>query len=109
MKMIKIFTLIACGLMLSLSQGFAKDPANTECPVKGKKVDSKSKMIDVEVGFCCKKCKAKFDKDVLAGRARPANFSFSPVSRAVLAQFSSELRSTRRPIPAILAMLSVNC
>jgi endogenous inhibitor of DNA gyrase (YacG/DUF329 family) len=67
MKMMKIFTLIACGLMLSLSQGLAKDPANTECPIKGKAVDSKSKSVDVEVAFCCKKCKASFDKDVLAG------------------------------------------
>ncbi len=65
--MIKILSIIACGLMLSLSQSFAKDPVNTECPVKGKKVDSKSKMVDVEVTFCCKKCKASFDKDILAG------------------------------------------
>ena len=65
--MIKILSIIACGLMLSLSQGLAKDPVNTECPLKGKKVDSSSKMVDVEVAFCCKKCKAAFDKDVLAG------------------------------------------
>ena len=65
--MIKILSIIACGLMLSLSQSFAKDPVNTECPIKGKKVDSSSKMADVEVAFCCKKCKAAFDKDVLAG------------------------------------------
>ena len=63
----KIFTLIVCGLMLSLSQGFAKDPVNSECPLKGKKVDSKSKMSDVEVTFCCKKCITAFEKDVLAG------------------------------------------
>jgi endogenous inhibitor of DNA gyrase (YacG/DUF329 family) len=67
MKLIKIASLIACGLMLTLSQGLAKDPVNTKCPIKGKAVDSKSKMVDVEVTFCCKKCKATFDKDVLAG------------------------------------------
>lgn len=67
MKLIKIVSLIACGLVLSLSQGLAKDPVNTKCPIKGKAVDSKSKMVDVEVTFCCKKCKASFDKDVTAG------------------------------------------
>ena len=67
MKMMKILSLIACGLMLTLSQGFAKDPVNTECLNKDKTIDSKSKTDDVEVTFCCKKCKAAFDKDVLAG------------------------------------------
>ena len=67
MKLFKFLTLIACGLMLSLSQGIAKDPVNTKCPIKDKAVDSKSKMADIEVAFCCKKCKATFDKDVLAG------------------------------------------
>lgn len=63
----KILSLIVCGLILSLSQSFAKDPVNTECPLKGKAVTEKSKISDVEVTFCCKKCKATFDKDVLAG------------------------------------------
>lgn len=67
MKLIKILALIACGMMLTLSQGFAKDAVNTECPIKGKAIDSQSKTADVEVAFCCKKCKAAFDKDVLAG------------------------------------------
>ncbi len=67
MKMMKILALIACGMMLSLSQGFAKDAVNTDCPIKGKAIDGKSKTADVEVAFCCKKCKAAFDKDVLAG------------------------------------------
>ena len=67
MKIMKLLSLIACGLMLSLSQGFAKDPVDTECPIKNKKVDSKSKMVDVDVTFCCAKCKKSFDKDVLAG------------------------------------------
>ena len=64
--MIKILTIIACGLMLSLTQSFA-GPVNTECPIKGKKVDSSSKTSDIEVTFCCKKCKTAFDKDVLSG------------------------------------------
>ena len=67
MKMMKILTLIACGLMLSLSQGLAGDPVNTECPIKGKAIDKTSKASDVEVSFCCKDCKAKFDKDPVAG------------------------------------------
>lgn len=67
MKTMKILSLIACGLMLSLSQGLAKDPANTTCPIKDKAVDGKSKMSEVEVTFCCKKCIAAFEKDVLAG------------------------------------------
>jgi len=67
MKTMKTISLIVCGLMLSLSQSFAKDPANTECPIKGKEITAKSKVVDVEVNFCCKKCKATFKKDVLAG------------------------------------------
>lgn len=67
MKTLKMLSLIICGLMLSLSQSFAADPVNTECPIKGKAITAKSKTADVEVTFCCKKCKAKFDKDVLAG------------------------------------------
>jgi len=67
MKMMKILSLIACGLMLSLSQGLAADAVNTECPVKGKKIDGTGKTSEVEVAFCCKDCKAKFDKDPVAG------------------------------------------
>jgi endogenous inhibitor of DNA gyrase (YacG/DUF329 family) len=66
-KTMKILSSIVCGLILSLSASFAKDPVNTECPVKGKAVTAQSKVAEVEVTFCCKKCKATFDKDVLAG------------------------------------------
>ena len=45
----------------------AADIVNTECPVKGKAVDKTSKSANVEIAFCCDKCKAKFDKAPLAG------------------------------------------
>lgn len=67
MKTIKLLFLITCGMMLGLSQTFAAAPVNTECPIKGKAVDAKSKTAEVEVTFCCEKCKGKFDKDVVAG------------------------------------------
>lgn len=63
----KLLSLISLGLLFSLTTAFAGDPVNTECPVKGKKVDSESKTASVEVKFCCGKCKKKFDADVLAG------------------------------------------
>ena len=62
----KTVSLIAFALMMTLSQGFAADPVNKECPIKGKAVDG-SKAASVEVSFCCKKCKAAFDKDPIAG------------------------------------------
>jgi hypothetical protein len=63
----KILSLITCGLILGLSSAFAGDPVNSTCPVKDKKVDASSKTAEVEVKFCCGKCKDKFDADVLAG------------------------------------------
>lgn len=67
----KIVSLIACALMMTLSQGFAADPVNKECPIKGKAVDG-SKAADIEVAFCCKKCKTAFDKDPIAGLVKYA-------------------------------------
>lgn len=63
----KLISIITCGLVLAVSSAFAGDPVNTVCPVKGKDVDSDSKMAKVEVTFCCGKCKSKFDDKVLAG------------------------------------------
>lgn len=67
----KIVSLIASVLMLTLSQGFAEDPVNKKCPVKGKEVDG-STAAKVEVGFCCKNCKGKFDKDPASFLAKVA-------------------------------------
>jgi hypothetical protein len=66
-NMKKFLSILSCGLLLGLSSAFAADPVNTTCPVKGKKVDASSKTAEVEVTFCCGKCKDKFDADVLAG------------------------------------------
>lgn len=57
----KIVSLIAAALMLTLSSAFSADAVNKTCPVKGKAVDG-STTASVDVAFCCKKCKAKFDK-----------------------------------------------
>jgi YHS domain-containing protein len=40
---------------------------NDKCPVSGKAIDpEKIVKIEEEVGFCCEKCKAKYDKDPAA-------------------------------------------
>ena len=67
----KIVNLIAFALMMTLSQGFAVDPVNKECSIKGKAVDG-SKDASVDVSFCCKKCQAAFDKDPIAGLVKLA-------------------------------------
>ena len=66
----KIISLIACALMLTLSSAFA-GPVNKNCPVKGKAVDG-STAVEVKVGFCCGRCQAKFDKDPVALLAKVA-------------------------------------
>lgn len=45
--------------------GGSKDsPVNTKCPTSGKDVDkSATATASMTVGFCCEKCKAKFDAD----------------------------------------------
>lgn len=63
----KLLSLISFSLLLGLSSAMADDPVNKKCPVKGKSVDSDSKMAKVEVAFCCGKCQSKFEDDVLAG------------------------------------------
>ena len=66
MKIIKITTIILCAAAISMTQGFAADttktkkgPINAICPIKGKDVKV---TVPVKVSFCCKKCKAKFNK-----------------------------------------------
>lgn len=45
----------------------ADTASNDKCPVSGKPVDAaKVVKIEQEIGFCCDKCKAKFDKDPAA-------------------------------------------
>jgi hypothetical protein len=62
-----LFTLVAA---LFLSAGVASaDPVNKLCPVSGK--DGDPALIvkyAKKIGFCCDKCKAKFEKD-------PASFA----------------------------------
>ena len=58
-----IFTVIA---LTFVAAGLASAaPANTECPVSGKpvKADQTVKHDGKEIGFCCAKCKAKFEAD----------------------------------------------
>ncbi len=51
-----------CLLITGLFAGVLQAaPINDKCPVTGKDVDEE-KTVDVSVGFCCEKCKAKFDK-----------------------------------------------
>ena len=64
----KKWTTLAALVMLTLAIGFAdaaekeKTLFNDKCPISGRDVDT-SKTSDYKVEFCCKKCKAKFDKD----------------------------------------------
>jgi endogenous inhibitor of DNA gyrase (YacG/DUF329 family) len=63
----KLLSILSLSFIFSIAGAFAAGPVNTECPIKGKAVDAKSKTASVEVQFCCGKCKAKFDGDVVAG------------------------------------------
>lgn len=54
---------IATALLSVALAGFPfAAPVNGKCPVEGKDVAGK-KSSSVTVTFCCKKCKAKFDKE----------------------------------------------
>ena len=77
-----ITTTVAVFAALTIIAGSAfADPINTKCPIKGKDVDG-SKSVDLVVSFCCKKCKAKFDKDPLAfaGKVAAAEKGKCPIS-----------------------------
>jgi YHS domain-containing protein len=46
-------------------------PANEKCPVSGEDVDAATAVAHTqEIGFCCKKCLAKFKKDPAAALAK---------------------------------------
>jgi len=65
MKTTKLLSFAAVIAALFTATAHA-EPINSECPVTGKAV-KEGKAVDAEVGFCCEKCKAKFD-------AEPAKF-----------------------------------
>ena len=54
----------------------SKEPVNEKCPVSGKDLDATKKSVleGQTVSFCCDKCKAKFDKDPSAFRAKLKDF-----------------------------------
>jgi YHS domain-containing protein len=64
----KKWTLLAMALVFTLSLGLAQaDEAkktlfNDKCPISGADVNPE-KTSDYKVEFCCKNCKAKFDKN----------------------------------------------
>ena len=64
-KLTPLFTLaVAVFLFSGTATGDdkkAKEPCNKKCPISGAAVDD-SKFSVVKVEFCCKNCKAKFDK-----------------------------------------------
>jgi YHS domain-containing protein len=70
-RLFSVLGILALGLVFTLSAHAAdektkKDPlAECKCPVDGEKVvkDQVSEFDDGKVYFCCKKCKAEFDKD----------------------------------------------
>lgn len=54
-----LITLIAAVLMTS---PLFAEPANAKCPTSGKDVDKTvTSTYSKKIGFCCDKCKAKFD------------------------------------------------
>ena len=66
------------------------DALNDKCPISGKAID-KAKTSEVKVGFCCKDCKAKFDKEPSAclGKVDKLPNEKCPVSGKALGDASS--------------------
>ena len=67
-KFVQIIALVSFAFV---GASFADDakPVNTKCPVSGEDVDAEHIVAYTKVvGVCCKKCKAKFEKDP-AGKA----------------------------------------
>lgn len=58
----KRFLSLAAVLSALFTAAAYAEPINAECPVSGKAV-KEGKAVDAEIGFCCEKCKAKFDKE----------------------------------------------
>jgi endogenous inhibitor of DNA gyrase (YacG/DUF329 family) len=65
MNITKIFSLAAVAAALFTATAQA-EAINDKCPVSGKAV-KEGKVVEAKVGFCCEKCKGKFD-------AEPAKF-----------------------------------
>lgn len=63
-------------LKKTASSAASGEPVNAKCPVSGKDVDkAKNSVLEGQtVGFCCDNCKAKFDKDPSAYRAKLKDF-----------------------------------
>jgi hypothetical protein len=68
-----LFTLVAA---LFLGAGIASaDPVNKLCPVSGKAGDPAVLVkYTKKIGFCCDKCKAKFEKDPASFGEKIAEF-----------------------------------
>lgn len=73
----KKWTLLASLVVLTALMGLThasetqKVLFNDKCPISGSEVDA-SKTSDYKVEFCCKNCKAKFDKDPASHLAKAA-------------------------------------
>ncbi|MFK7789429.1 MAG: hypothetical protein AB8C95_08080 [Phycisphaeraceae bacterium] len=73
----KKWTTLTCLFVLTLCLGLAqaseetKTIFNDKCPIAGQDVDA-TKTSDYKVEFCCKNCKAKFDKDPAKHLAKAA-------------------------------------
>ncbi len=72
MKLLKFLSVPAFASVIFSASAFA-EPINATCPVSGRSVDE-DHVVAMEVGFCCEKCKAKFD-------AAPADY-FEKVAAA---------------------------
>jgi YHS domain-containing protein len=59
MKILKILPFLVVTFFLGAVH--AAETINSECPIKGSEIAGK-KASEVEIGFCCEKCKVKFDK-----------------------------------------------
>jgi YHS domain-containing protein/mono/diheme cytochrome c family protein len=57
-------------------------PINTKCPVSGADIDpARVSVVDSQaIGFCCEKCKAKFDADPAAFLSKVVEFQPLPVN-----------------------------
>ncbi len=92
--------LILIAAVFMTSPVFA-DAANTKCPTSGKDVDKAvTSTYSKKVGFCCDKCKAKFDadpakftKEVAAYKADSGKcvMSGKPVDAAKSSEFKKEV------------------
>ena len=92
MKHIRLLRiLVVTGL---LSAAHSAESINTTCPIKGSEIAGK-KTSSIEVGFCCEKCKEKFDKapkDFLKQVAEAAEGKCPVSGKAVSADAKSTIQ-----------------